>query len=50
MEAFLAQGYTARNVLEVVLGIGAYTISTLANRMTGAPLDEPLAPFAWHAA
>jgi AhpD family alkylhydroperoxidase len=50
MEAFLAQGYTARNALEVVLGIGAYTISTLANRMTGAPLDEPLAPFAWHAA
>jgi AhpD family alkylhydroperoxidase len=47
MKAFLAQGYTPQNALEVVLGIGAYTISTLANRMTGAPLDEPLEPFAW---
>uniref|UniRef100_A0AAU3H506 Carboxymuconolactone decarboxylase family protein n=1 Tax=Streptomyces sp. NBC_01401 TaxID=2903854 RepID=A0AAU3H506_9ACTN len=36
---FRALGYTSRNALEVVLGIGAYTISTLANRMTGAPLD-----------
>ena len=27
------------NALEVVLGIGAYTMSTLANRMTGA--DRP---------
>jgi hypothetical protein len=38
-------GYTPRNALEVVLGIGAYTMSTLANRMTGAPLDEQLKPF-----
>ena len=50
MDAFLAQGFTPRNALEVVLGIGAYTMSTIANRMTGAPLDEPLAPFAWGAA
>jgi AhpD family alkylhydroperoxidase len=52
MHAFLAHGYTARNALEVVLGIGAYTMSTLAHRMTDAPLDEQLAPFAWteHAA
>ncbi|MBM7438553.1 carboxymuconolactone decarboxylase family protein [Streptomyces sp. HB132] len=35
---FLSLGYTARNALEVVLGIGVYTISTLANRMTGAPV------------
>jgi hypothetical protein len=35
-----------------VLGIGTYTLSTLANRMTGAPVDEPLQPLAWtgHAA
>jgi alkylhydroperoxidase family enzyme len=38
LEAFLAQGFTQRNALEVVLGIGAYTMSTLANRMTAAPL------------
>ncbi|MET7637297.1 carboxymuconolactone decarboxylase family protein [Streptomyces sp. NPDC005438] len=48
MEAFLAAGYTRRNALEVVLGLGVYTISTYANRMTEAPLDEPFKSFAWH--
>jgi AhpD family alkylhydroperoxidase len=42
LRAFLASGYTAQNALEVVLGIGAYTMSTLANRLTGAPLDDQL--------
>jgi AhpD family alkylhydroperoxidase len=47
LEAFFAHGYTPQNALEVVLGIGTYTLSTLANRLTGAPVDEQLAPFAW---
>jgi AhpD family alkylhydroperoxidase len=42
LSLFLAGGYSRQNALEVVLGIGAYTISTFANRMTGAPIDEPL--------
>jgi AhpD family alkylhydroperoxidase len=42
LRAFLAHGYTLRNALEVVLGIGAYTMSTLANRLTGAPVDHQL--------
>jgi AhpD family alkylhydroperoxidase len=46
LSAFLAHGFTARNALEVVLGIGAYTMSALANRMTGAPLDYQLAALA----
>lgn len=46
LQSFLAHGYTARNALEVVLGIGTYTMSTLANRMTGAPVDPQLAAFA----
>ncbi len=33
--------------VEVVLGVGTCTMSTLANRMTQAPLDEQLSPFAW---
>jgi hypothetical protein len=37
MRDFLVAGYTARNALEVVLSLGTYTISTLANRMTKAP-------------
>nr|WP_237283417.1 carboxymuconolactone decarboxylase family protein [Streptomyces alfalfae] len=36
VKAFLAHGYTERNALEVVLGIGTYTMSTLANRLTRA--------------
>ena len=46
LRAFLAHGYTEQNALEVVLGIGAYTMSTLANRLTGAPVDEQLHEFA----
>ena len=49
LRAFLAAGYTAQNALEIVLGIGTYTLSTLANRLVEAPLDEPLTPFAWTA-
>lgn len=47
MQTFLSQGFTARNALEVVLGIGTYVISTFANRMTNAPLDDAFAAFAW---
>lgn len=43
LDAFLAHGHTPRNALEVVLGIGTYTLSTLANRLTRAPLDPQLA-------
>ena len=45
---FLTHGYTTQNALEVVLGIGTYTMSTLANRLTGAPVDAQLAAYAWH--
>lgn len=47
LAAFLGHGYTGQNALEVVLGIGTYTMSTLANRLTRAPLDEQLRAFAW---
>jgi AhpD family alkylhydroperoxidase len=43
---FLGHGFTRRNALEIVLGIGAYTLSTLANRLTAAPVDEELRAFA----
>ena len=43
---FLGHGFTRRNALEIVLGIGTYTLSTLANRLTGAPVDEELRAFA----
>ena len=33
---FLDAGFTTRNALEVVLGIGTYTMSTLGNRLVRA--------------
>ncbi|MFE6100961.1 carboxymuconolactone decarboxylase family protein [Streptomyces laurentii] len=36
LDAFLAHGYTRQNALEVVLGIGTYTLSTFANRLVRA--------------
>jgi AhpD family alkylhydroperoxidase len=47
LKSFADAGFTTRQALEVVLGIGAYTMSTLANRLTRAPLDEPMTSFAW---
>jgi AhpD family alkylhydroperoxidase len=46
LNEFLGHGFTRRNALEIVLGIGTYTLSTLANRLTGAPVDEELRAFA----
>lgn len=36
LAAFVAAGFDARNALEVVLGIGTYTLITFANRMVRA--------------
>ncbi|MEV5312483.1 carboxymuconolactone decarboxylase family protein [Streptomyces sp. NPDC052610] len=36
IKALLAHGYTERNALEVVMGIGTYTMSTFANRLVRA--------------
>ena len=47
LDALLAAGWQRRHALDVVLGVGTYTISTFANRLTEAPLDGPLAAYAW---
>jgi len=41
LRAFLGHGFTAQNALEVVMGIGTYTMSTLANRLTRAGAGSP---------
>jgi AhpD family alkylhydroperoxidase len=46
LREFLGHGFSTQHALEVVLGIGTYTMSTLANRLTGAPLDAQLSAFA----
>lgn len=50
LAAFLAAGFDHRAALDVVLGIGTYTLSTFANRLTRAPLDEPFEQYAWQPA
>ncbi|MGN9811214.1 carboxymuconolactone decarboxylase family protein [Micromonospora sp. BQ11] len=50
LRAFLDAGHEPRAALDVVLGVGTYTISTFANRLTRAPLDPPFAPYAWEPA
>ncbi|BCJ59097.1 carboxymuconolactone decarboxylase family protein [Micromonospora endophytica] len=42
LSAFLAAGFQPRHALDVVLGVGTYTISTFANRLTRAPLGSPV--------
>jgi alkylhydroperoxidase family enzyme len=49
LRAFFAAGYDAGQALDVVLAIGASTLSTYANRLTGVPLDGAFAPFRWEA-
>jgi len=49
MQAFLDAGYTTRSALDVVLGLGTYTLSTAANRLTGAEIDPPFQSFEWSA-
>lgn len=47
VRAFVEAGFSPRAALEVVLGVGATTLSTLANRLTGAPLDTAYETSAW---
>lgn len=48
LQAFLDAGYTRRGALDVVLGLGTYTLSTAANRLTRAEVDAPFKSFEWH--
>jgi alkylhydroperoxidase family enzyme len=43
-----AAGFSEEQVLEAVLGIGVYLLSTLSNVVTRAELDPPFEPFRWH--
>lgn len=47
MQTFFDAGFTPENALDVVLGIATYTVTTFANRMTNAPLDEPFKQWKW---
>ena len=47
LEAFLDAGYTRAQVLEVLLGVGAKTLSNYTNHLADTPLDRAFASAAW---
>lgn len=46
---FLTAGYTKKNVLELVVGIGQKTMSNYVNHITHTPLDKVIEDFKWEA-
>jgi uncharacterized peroxidase-related enzyme len=48
LERLFDAGFSREQALEVVLGVGATTLSTFANRLTRAPVDPAFAAFEWH--
>ncbi len=44
LQTFFDAGFQQRQALDVVVGVGAYTLSTFANRLTRAPVDPQLRP------
>lgn len=48
VEAFLAAGYTRRQVLDVVLGVGMKTLSNYTNHVAHTPLDPAWQGQEWH--
>lgn len=47
LEAFLAAGFTQRQILDVITGVAVKTLSNYANHLAHTPLDEAMASFAW---
>lgn len=47
IEAFLSVGYTKKNVLELVVGVGQKTISNYVNHIVHTPLDSQIEPYKW---
>ncbi|WP_303918669.1 carboxymuconolactone decarboxylase family protein [Draconibacterium sediminis] len=49
IQKFLDAGYTQKNVLELIVGIGQKIISNYVNHITHTPLDEQTEAFKWEA-
>jgi len=50
VQAFLAAGYSEKNILGVLLAIGVKTLSNYANHLFDTPIDEVFAPRKWERA
>jgi uncharacterized peroxidase-related enzyme len=47
VEAFLAAGYSERQILEIILAIAVKTLSNYANHLFHSPVDAVFAAWAW---
>lgn len=47
VQAFLDQGFSQRQVLEIVLGIAQKVMSNYTNHLANTPVDEPFKAFTW---
>ncbi len=47
LESFVGSGFTKRQALDVVLGMGFSLLANYSGHLTEAPLDEILRPHAW---
>ncbi len=50
VQAFLTAGYHKEQILEVLVGVAAKTLSNYTNHLAGTPLDKQLEAFAWEPA
>jgi alkylhydroperoxidase family enzyme len=46
VQAFLDNGFTQRQILDVFTGVAQKTLSNYANHLAGTPLDKAFTPFA----
>ena len=49
VKAFLAAGFTQRNVLDILLGLAQKVMSNYVNHLAATPVDAPFAAHAWTA-
>jgi len=50
VQVFLDAGFTARQVLEVVLGVSQKVMSNYTNSLAHTPVDAPFRKYEWHEA
>lgn len=49
VQEFVDAGYSQKNVLEIIVGVGQKTISNYVNHIAHTPLDEQIKPYKWEA-
>ncbi|MDT8410854.1 MAG: carboxymuconolactone decarboxylase family protein [Vicingaceae bacterium] len=49
VQEFLSAGYSKKNVLELVVGVGQKIISNYVNHLANTPLDDKIVDFKWEA-